>query len=544
MSTLGPPPQNMPAEPAEWRPSANPWMIAASVMIATFMVVLDSSVANVALPHIAGNLSATTDESTWVLTSYLVSNAIMLPATGWITRRIGRKRLLMISILVFTGASLLCGVAVNLPMLIVARILQGIGGGGMQPLAQSILLESFPPRQHGTAMAAYGVGIVVAPVVGPTLGGWITDSYSWRWIFYINLPVGMLALLMVGIFIDDPPYIRQVFRGAIDYLGFGLMAIWLGALQLLLDKGQEADWFEADWIRWIAAVSAIAMVGFILREFTVGEPIVQLHVLGNRDFAAGTLITGLYGFVLYGVTAMLPLFLQTLMGYPPLESGLAVSPRSMGSLLAMIVAGTIGSFIDSRLLLACGLAIFGYSAMLLSHVNLDISMASVVLPNFINGFGGGLVFVPLTTMAMGRLRKEEIGNAAGIYNLMRNIGGSVGIASVTTFLVRGSQIHQNYLAANVTAGNPGVIEILQGLQTKFCLAGTDPYTAHQQGLGTLYGIVQQQASLLAYADNFRLLGYLALLCIPLAMFFHRVRKQPQDLPGVIAEDISENVIVE
>ena len=544
MSTPGPPPQDVGAEHSEWKPSANPWMIAASVMTATFMVVLDSSVANVALPHIAGNLSASTDESTWVLTSYLVSNAIMLPAAGWITRRIGRKRLLMTSILVFTGASLLCGVAINMPMLIVARVLQGVGGGGMQPLAQSILLESFPRHRHGTAMAVYGVGIVVAPVIGPTLGGWITDSYSWRWIFYINLPVGMLALFMIEMFIEDPPYIRRAFHGAIDFLGFGLMAIWLATLQLVLDKGQEADWFEADWIRWIVAVSGIALVGFILREFTFREPIVQLHVLGNRNFTVGTLITGLYSFVLYGVTAMLPLFLQTLMGYSALDSGLAVSPRGIGSMLAMIVAGTLVNYIDRCLLLACGLGIFGYSTLLLSHINLAISMGSVALPNLINGFAGGLIFVPLTTMAMGRLRKEEIGNAAGIYNLMRNIGGSVGIASVTTFLVRNSQIHQNYLAANVTAGNPAAMEMLHGLQTKLYLGGADTYTAHQKALGMLYRILQQQASLLAYADNFRLLGYLALLCIPLAIFFHRVRKHSQDLPDVIAEDITEDVIVE
>jgi DHA2 family multidrug resistance protein len=510
-------------------------MIAVSVMLATFMVVLDSSVANVALPHIAGNLSATTDESTWVLTSYLVSNAIMLPATGWITRRIGRKRLLIISIVVFTGASLLCGIAINMPMLIVARIIQGIGGGGMQPLAQSILLESFPPEKLGTAMAAYGLGIVVAPVIGPTLGGWITDSYSWRWIFYINLPVGLLALFLVNMFIEDPPYIRQAFRGAIDYLGFGLMAIWLGTLQLLLDKGQEADWFAADWIRWIAAISVIALTGFIFREFIHREPIVQLRVLGDRNFGVGTLITGLFGFVLYGVTAMLPLFLQTLMGYPALDSGLAVSPRGIGSVLSMILVGTLVNSIDSRLLLACGFGILGYSTLLLSHINLGISMSSIVLPNLINGFASGFIFVPLTTMTMGRLRKEEIGNAAGIYNLMRNIGGSVGIASVTTFLVRGSQVHQNYLVANITAGNPAVMKVLHGLETTFHLPGVDAYTAHQKALGMLYEMIQQQASLLAYADNFRLLGFLSLLCIPLAMFFHRVRKLPNSGPDVGGE---------
>ncbi len=524
MGTLSNTPQETQSQPAEWSPSGNPWMIAVSVMIATFMTVLDSSVANVALPHIAGNLSASTDESTWVLTSYLVSNAIMLPATAWITRRIGRKRLLMISIVVFTGASLLCGIAINMPMLIVARILQGAGGGGMQPLAQSILLESFPPKQQGTAMAVYGVGIVVAPVIGPTLGGWITDSYSWRWIFYINLPMGVLALFMANMFIEDPPYIKQAFLGAIDYLGFGMMAVWLGTLQLLLDKGQEADWFGATWIRWTAVISLIALIGFIVREFTSRDPIVQLRILANRNFGTGTLINVTYGFVLYGLTALLPLFLQTLMGYPALDSGLAVSPRGIGSIVSMMVVGWLVNRVDGRLLLACGFGIMGYSIYLLSHINLGISMASVALPNLINGFAGGFIFVPLTTMTMGRLRKEEIGNAAGIYNLMRNIGGSVGIASVTTFLERGSQTHQGYLAANVTAGTPAVVAMLNGLQAKFSSGGTDPYGAHQKALGTLYANLQQQASLLAYGDNFRLLGFLSLLCIPLALFFRRVRK--------------------
>ena len=512
------------AEESKWTPAVNPWLIAASVMLATFMVVLDSSVANVALPHIAGNLSASTDESTWVLTSYLVSNAIMLPAAGWIARRIGRKRLLIVSILIFTAASLLCGMAVSMPMLVVARILQGVGGGGMQPLAQSILLESFPPRRHGTAMAVYGIGVVVAPVIGPTLGGWITDSYSWRWIFYINLPVGMLALFMVNLFVEDPPYLRKAFRGAIDYLGFGLMALWLGTLQLLLDKGQEADWFSAPWIRWTAAVSAIALICFIFRELTNRDPIVQLRVLLDRNFGVGTLITCLYGFILYGVTAMLPLFLQTILGYSALDSGLTVSPRGIGSMASMIVVGVLVRYIDGRLLMAFGFVLLSYSTWMLAHINLQIGMASVVVPNVGNGFAMGFIFIPLTTMALSRLRKQDIGNAAGIYNLMRNIGGSVGIATVTTLLVRGSQIHQSYLAADAGAGNPVAGGLLHGLQAKLFAAGADAYTAHQMALGAIYRSVLEQAALLAYADIFRLLAFLSLLSVPMVMLFERVKK--------------------
>ncbi len=511
-------------EHRDWKPAANPWMIAASVMLATFMVVLDSSVANVALPHIAGSLSASTDESTWVLTSYLVANAIMLPAAGWIARRIGRTRLLMFSILLFTVASLLCGMALTMPMLIVARILQGLGGGGMQPLAQSILLESFPPRQHGTAMAAYGVGVIVAPIIGPTLGGWITDSYSWRWIFYINLPIGILALIMVNLYVEDPPYLRHKFKGAIDYLGFGLMALWLGTLQLVLDKGQEADWFAAPWICWTAAVCALAFITFIARELTGHDPIVQLRIFGDRNFSVGTMITGTYGFVLYGATAMLPLFLQTLMGYSALQSGLATSPRGIGAMASMILVGVLVRKIDARFLMAFGFGLLGASTWMLGNIDLQIGMSSVIVPNILNGFAMGFIFVPLTTVTLSRLRKQEMGNATGIYNLVRSVGGSVGIATVMAMLVRGGQAHQSVLAADASVGSPIAGTMARGLQGRFFSQGADMVTAHQKALGMLYRSVQQQSALLAYADNFRLIAILAFSCIPLLLLLKKVER--------------------
>ncbi len=535
MSTVANPAEVIDAPRVDWQPSVNPWMVAISVMLAAFMVLLDSSIANVALPHIAGSLSASTDESTWVLTSYLVANGIMLPASGWIARRIGRKRLLMLSIFSFTVASMLCGLSVNMPMLIVARVLQGVGGGGMQPLAQAILLESFPQKQHGKAMAAFGMGVIVAPIIGPTLGGWITDSYSWHWIFYINLPVGLLALFMSNIYIEDPPYLRHHFRGAIDSIGFGLMAVWLGAMQLVLDKGQEADWFEAGWICWLTALSAAAFLGFVAREFLTRDPIVQLRILYNRNFGIGTLITGLLGILLYGVTAFMPLFLQTVLGYSALDSGLAVSPRGLGAMLATIAAGFLINRVDSRLLLALGLGVFGLTSLQLSHINLGISMSAVVWPNFVNGISGGFIFVPLTTLAVGLLRKEEMGNASGIYNLVRNVGGSIGIAALTTAIVRGTQKHQNYLAAHLTPGSPVPMAMIHGLTTKFALGGADAVTAHREALGAVYNSLQQQAAVLAYADNFRLMGYLSIACVPLALLLVRPSKEAQSRAETMGE---------
>src|SRR5437660_9618457 len=313
-------------------PSFNPWLIAASLMLATFMEVLDTSVANVALPHIAGNLSATPEEATWVLTSYLVSNAIVLPAASWFGGAFGGKRFLIVCIVLFTLSSALCGAATSLGMLIVARIAQGAGGGALQPIAQAVLMESFPREKRGSAMAVFGLGVVVAPIIGPTLGGWITDNYSWRWIFYINIPVGMLAVFMCNMFVEDPPYIRSQRPGRIDYLGFGLMALALGTMQLVLDKGQEEEWFASSFITWFVIISFTAAVVFVIWELRSKEPIVDLRVLANRNFAVGTSLMIIMGIVLYGTIAMLPLFLQTLMGYPAVESGMAISQRAFGEI--------------------------------------------------------------------------------------------------------------------------------------------------------------------------------------------------------------------
>src|SRR5712664_681505 len=413
----------------EWTPSFNPWLIAASVMLATFMEVLDTSVANVALPHIAGNLSATPEEATWVLTSYLVSNAIILPAANWLGRYFGRKRFLIVCIAIFTLSSVMCGAAASLGMLIVARIAQGAGGGALQPIAQAVLMESFPVEKRGSAMAVFGLGVVVAPIIGPTLGGWITDNYSWRWIFYINIPIGILAIFMARTFIEDPPYIKNQRPGRIDYIGFGLMAVALGSLQLMLDKGQEEDWFSSSLITWAAILSIMTFIGFVIWEMRSKDPIVNLRILGNRNFAVGTALMTVLGIVLYGTIALLPLFLQTLMGYPALQSGLAVSPRGIGSVLSMIIVGRLVGRVNGRYLLLFGFGVLAFSTYLFSDIDLQISSSSIVWPGMISGFAMGFVFVPLTTMAMGTLPNEQMGNASGVFNLMRNIGGSLGIAT-------------------------------------------------------------------------------------------------------------------
>jgi MFS transporter, DHA2 family, multidrug resistance protein len=512
---------NLPA-PDVWKPSFNPWLIAASVMLATFMEVLDTSVANVALPHIAGNLSASTDESTWVLTSYLVSNAIILPATNWLGHYIGRKRFLTICIAIFTLSSALCGAATSLSMLLFARVLQGAGGGALQPIAQAVLLESFPTEKRGSAMAVYGMGIVVAPIIGPTLGGWITDNYSWRWIFYINVPIGILAAFMAHTFVEDPPYIKNQRPGRIDYIGFGLMALGLAALQIVFDKGQEDDWFSSSFIVRATLTAVIALAAFIIWELRSKEPIVNLRVLANRNFAVGTALIAAMGIVLYGTIALLPLFLQTLLGYPALESGLAVSPRGIGAVISMIVVGRLVGKIDGRYLIMFGFALVGFSTYLLADIDLQISMGSIVWPQVLSGLAIGFVFVPLTVLATGTLSIEQIGNATGIFNLMRNIGGSFGIAAVTTMLARGAQVHQAAMVQHLTPYDPAYQQRLNDLTSAFAARG-NPMTAAQQAYGALYQSLVTQATLLAYIDNFRLLAFLCVICVPAALLFKKVR---------------------
>ena len=501
-----------------WTPSFNPWLIAAAVMLATFMEVLDTSVANVALPHIAGNLSATTEESTWVLTSYLVSNAIILPATNWLGRYFGRKRFLIICIIIFTLASALCGAAASLGMLIVARILQGAGGGALQPIAQAVLMESFPPEKRGQAMAVFGMGVVVAPIIGPTLGGWITDNYSWRWIFYINIPVGILAIFMANMFIEDPPYIRNQRPGKIDRFGFALMAIGLGTLQLVLDKGQEEDWFHSSLITGAAIFAAVTLIAFVIWELSTKEPIVDLRVLKNRNFSVGTSIMTMMGIVLYGTIALLPLFLQTMLGYPAVQSGLAVSPRGFGSIASMILVGRLIGKIDGRYLVMFGFLVLGYATYRFSDINLTVSSSSIVWPNIISGFAMGFIFVPLTTMAMGTLANEQMGNASGVFNLMRNTGGSIGIATMTTMLSRGSQIHQATLTQHINPYDPIVQQRIQEIARALPGGG-----GVEQAYGVVYGMVVRQAMVLSYIDNFRMLAFLCFLCVPAVFLFKRVR---------------------
>ena len=400
----------MPGESNSSVPQINPWLIVISVMFGTFMEVLDTTVVNVSLPHIAGNLSATPEEATWALTSYLVANAIVLPITGWLSNYFGRKRLLMSAVVGFTSASFLCGFAPSLAWLVVFRIIQGLTGGVLQPVSQAVMLEAFPPGQQGKAMGIWGLGIVVAPMLGPVLGGWLTDNYSWRWIFYVNIPVGIVSIIMTRLFIFDPPYIRRS-TGKVDTWGIGMLAVGIGSLQIVLDKGQQEDWFSSTWITWTLILAAAMLVLFIVRELYAGDPVIHLRVFKERTYATGVFLMSTLGFVLYGSLVLLPLFLQTVLAYPAIQAGIAMSPRGLGSFIAMPIVGMIVSKVDPRKLLTIGLLGGAASLYALGSLNLQIGYWDIFWPQLIQGAGMSLLFVPLTTVTMDPIPREGMGNA-------------------------------------------------------------------------------------------------------------------------------------
>lgn len=514
----------MAGESEVWQPEANPWLIAISVMLATFMEVLDTSIAAVALPYIAGSVSATNDEATWVLTSYLVANAIVLPASSWFGLRFGRKRFLLTCIVIFTASSFMCGAAPTLGILLLARAVQGAGGGALQPISQAILLESFPPQKRGLAMAVFGLGVVVAPVLGPTFGGWLTDHYSWRWSFYINIPIGIFAVFMILRYVQDPPYIKNAKPGRIDAWGLGLLAIWLGCLQIVLDKGQEDDWFGATWIRWATFFGAVCLILFLVRELTERKPLVDLTIFRNRNFALGCLLITLFGAAIYGLVTLLPLFYQELMGYTALNAGIIVSPRGIGAIIAMPIIGILTTRMDNRFLIASGFFIFAICSLWFGEINLAIGPWSLVWAIILSGFGSGMVFVPLSTTTMGTLPNEQIGNASGLYNLLRNVGGSVGISVVNTIVARHEQIHRSELIHSLSPTNPLVRQHLSALEG--VLSGTNaagPELSRRGALAMLNHTVSAQARLWAYVDDFRYMALVCFGCLPIVILFKKAR---------------------
>lgn len=498
--------------PLELAPGGvNPWIVAATVMLGTFMEVLDTTITNVALPHIAGSLSADVNESTWVLTSYLVSNAIVLPASGWFARQFGRKRFFMACVALFTLSSLACAMANSLGMLIFFRVLQGAGGGALQPTSQAILLESFPVRKRGMAMAVFAVGVVIAPIVGPTLGGWLTDTYSWRWSFYINLPVGLLALVLIQSFVFDPEYLKKTHAGRIDYIGFGLLAVGLGCLQIVLDKGQQEDWFSSAWLTRFAVLSAVGLIVLIIWELRAAHPIIDLRALRDRNLAVCTLLMFGFGMALYGSMVVYPIMLQTLFGYTAMLSGLVLSPGALATLLLLPISGRLIGVLDTRWLIGFGFLTVALGLLMMTGFNLEADFYTVMWPRIVLGVGLAFCFVPLQTIAFANIPRAAIGNATGIYNLMRNIGGGVGIATVTTLLARRAQFHQSVLVAHVTPYDPGARIAVQQAQHMLTAVGPPaPVAVPTPPLALIYAEVQQQALMLASLDVFWVIAWLAL----------------------------------
>jgi DHA2 family multidrug resistance protein len=497
-----------------------------TVMLATFMEVLDTSVANVSLPHIAGSLSASMDESTWMLTSYLVANAIILPMGGWFSMLLGRKRFYMICVAIFTVSSFLCGIAPSLGALIFFRVLQGIGGGALQPVSQAILVESFPREKQGMAMAVYGMGVVVAPVIGPTLGGWITDNYTWRWIFFINIPVGILSMVLTALLIFDPPYLKRKSLGKgfkIDYVGFGLLALGLGALEVVLDEGQKEDWFSSHFIVAFTVIMVFCLIAVVFWELWQKEPIIDFHILKDRNYTLATVTMLVLGFVLYASTALMPLFLQTLLGYTAMMSGLVLSPGGLVIVVCLPVVGILVRKYQPRWLMIFGVAVTSLGLYRMANFNLQIDYGTALWSRLVQSLGLAFLFVPISATAFAYIPKERTNYATGLFNLARNIGGSSGIATATTLLARRAQFHQTVLVAHLTPYDFRYREALAGAAATLRAGGSSTHDAALQAQGLIYGSMLRQANMLAFADAFWVMGTLFLLVIPLLFFVKKVK---------------------
>ena len=505
---------------------ASKWIVAITVMLPTLIEIIDISVANVALDHMRGSLSSGIDESAWVLTSYLVSNAIIIPMTGWLARTFGRKRYLTFSVLLFTFASLLCGSSTSLGMLVFFRVLQGIGGGALQPLSQAILLETFPPREHGMAMAIFGIGIMFGPIAGPLMGGYITDALSWRWIFYVNIPIGLFAVFMVSMFIHDPPYMKRQGGIKVDIWGIALLTVWVGALQIVADKGQREDWFHSDFILVLSAVAALALILFVIVELFVAEhPVVDLRAFRNISFTTGNVVMFVAFFNLLGSIVLLPLYAQLLLGYTATLAGLVLSPGGVATLVTMPLVGRFIGRHDPKYPLFLGVAVCALSTWMMSNFSLTADFNALLWPRIYLGFGMGLLFIPLTTLTLSSIPKPQMGNATSIYNLLRNLGGSIGVAFSATMFTRRAQVHQSRMVEHLTAMDEGLRAAVAKGQALLPSHGVHESAAGHTALAKIYGELVRQATMMGFNDAFYILSVMMACVLPLLFLLRRPAHQ-------------------
>ena len=508
---------------AEWKPKHNPWAIALTVTLATFMEVLDTSIANVALPHMAGSLGASQEEATWVLTSYLVSSAIVLPISGWLSNRFGRKRFYMTCVAIFTVCSLLCGLAPTLPILIFARILQGAGGGGLAPSEQAILADTFPVAKRGQAFALYGMAVVVAPAIGPTLGGWITDNYNWHWIFFINIPIGLLSLWLSNRMVEDPPNItaHKGEKKPVDFTGLALVASGVGCLEFFLDKGQEKDWFGDPMIRVAALTAAVLLAIFVYWEWRHPDPIVDLRLLKNRNFGTAVFLQLILGMVLFGSTVLIPQYLQSMLGYTAERAGMALSPAGFVMMALMIVAGRSLTKFDPRLIVSLGYLAVAAGLFNLTRLSLDSTFADVTLWRALQVVGLPFVFIPISTLNYVGVPRSKSNQISSLSNFARNLGGSAGTALLTTFLARTAQTHQVQLAANVIPGSVPYRNYIGGITSMLQSGGMSAAQASQAAVAYAYQQMLRQATMLSYKNAFAVLS-IAIFCLTPLPFLMRL----------------------